>query len=213
MATRGAVGTKSEFAAVIGRTKQYVSQLGRKGRLVLTSDGKVDFEASKRRIEETKRVDRQGVREHHARARRSAGIPPESSTRHPEPDTAPRVEPVDNGDQALAQIALLAAAAAAGFERWGERLREAMAALPRARWGDVRLPPALWEQLLGPYAVEVLDGERAVAGAHATAPREDDPDDFVGDVIFGLAAGLYRLLPEVEMSTLAHGPGLGPIEA
>ncbi|MCL4689519.1 MAG: hypothetical protein KJ007_13240 [Burkholderiales bacterium] len=115
---------------------------------------------------------------------------------------APRVEPVDNGDQALAQIVLLAAAAAAGFERWGERLREAMAALPRARWGDVRLPPALWEQLLGPYAVEVLDAERAVAGEHATARREDDPDDFVGDVVYGLAAGLYRLLPPVHMSTL-----------
>jgi len=112
---------------------------------------------------------------------------------------APRVEPHDRGDQALAQVALLAQLAADDFSRWGERLREAMAALPPARRDEVTLAPALWEQLIGPDAVAILDAGRAADHAQA-APAEDLPDDAVGDVVYGLAAGLYRLLPPVEMS-------------
>lgn len=115
--------TKTEFAAAKGWRKQYVSELARKGRLVLTPDGKVDVEASNQRLEQTKRIDRQGVREHHARAR---------------------------GDAALEQVARLAELAAGDFALHGEPLRLAMLQLSEAQWDVVALPVELWEKLVEP---------------------------------------------------------------
>lgn len=58
-----------------GWRPSYVTKLVAQGRLVLTADGKrIEVDASKRRLEETRRVDRQGVREHHARTRGKNGI-------------------------------------------------------------------------------------------------------------------------------------------
>lgn len=45
--------TKSEFARQIGVAKSYISKLAASDRLVLTADGLVDVDASKRRIQET----------------------------------------------------------------------------------------------------------------------------------------------------------------
>lgn len=73
----GAAVTRSEFAAMKGWRPSYITKLIAQQRLVLTADGKkVDVEASNQRLEETKRIDRQGVREHHARTRGQAGITP-----------------------------------------------------------------------------------------------------------------------------------------
>lgn len=70
--------TRSEYAAMHGWAPSYVTKLIAQGRLVLTADGKkVEVEASDRRLEDTKRIDRQGVREHHARTRGQAVIPPQ----------------------------------------------------------------------------------------------------------------------------------------
>lgn len=44
--------TQAEFAAILGCDKAYVTRLKQAGRLVM-ADGKVDVEASKKRIEET----------------------------------------------------------------------------------------------------------------------------------------------------------------
>lgn len=69
--------TRSEFAAMKGWAPSYVTKLIAQQRLVLTADRKlVDVAASNRRLEETKRVDRQGVREHFARKRGKDRITP-----------------------------------------------------------------------------------------------------------------------------------------
>lgn len=46
-------GNQSEFADWLGVSQPYVSQLDSAGRLVLTDDGKIDFERSKDLIEQT----------------------------------------------------------------------------------------------------------------------------------------------------------------
>ena len=45
--------TQSEFAAILGKDKSYVTRLKQAGRLVLAEDGRVDVEASKALIAET----------------------------------------------------------------------------------------------------------------------------------------------------------------
>lgn len=71
VAAAAAFLTRSEFAALKGWQPSYVTKLIAQRRLVLSRDGKkIDVAASERRLEETRRVDRQGVREHHARSRR-----------------------------------------------------------------------------------------------------------------------------------------------
>lgn len=47
------IGTKAEFAKHIGKSHQYVSKLGKQGRLVMTADNKVDFEKSLSKITAT----------------------------------------------------------------------------------------------------------------------------------------------------------------
>lgn len=111
----------------------------------------------------------------------------------------PHVAPVDDGRRALEQVALLAEAAAADFDRWGEQLRAAMAVLPRARWDEVALPATLWERLLGPYHLNELRAGCPEADEGATPTDEDAA--VVGDLIYQLAAGLARILPEPAVHT------------
>jgi hypothetical protein len=67
-----------------------VTKLIAQGRLVLTADGKrVEVAASNKRLEDTKRVDRQGVREHHARTRSGNGITPPAAAASSPPLAAP----------------------------------------------------------------------------------------------------------------------------
>ena len=91
----GATVTRSEFAAMKGWRPSYITKLIAQRRLVLTADGKkVDVEASNRLLEETKRIDRQGVREHHARRRGGNGVEPSiasggPASDHPLPEAGP----------------------------------------------------------------------------------------------------------------------------
>ena len=90
--------SKSEYAAHKGWRPSYVTKLVKSGRLVLTPDGKrIDVPASEALLKSTERVDRQGVREHHARSRRpaqhsaetsSAPQPVNPATAAPPPDTS-----------------------------------------------------------------------------------------------------------------------------
>jgi hypothetical protein len=77
---------------------------------VLTADGKkVEVEASDRRLEDTKRIDRQGVREHHARTRGQAVITPQPAVAAASPvsvgegpaglSATPPAPPAGNTDQ------------------------------------------------------------------------------------------------------------------
>lgn len=85
----GATVTRSEFAALKGWAPSYITKLIAQQRLVLTADGKkVDVDASNRRLEETARLDRQGVREHHARKRGDNGTSQPGSTPSPSPEPA-----------------------------------------------------------------------------------------------------------------------------
>lgn len=69
--------TRAAYARLQGWNKSTVTRLVAQGRLVTTPDGKmIDVPASARRLEETKRIDRQGVREHHARTRGRTGNTP-----------------------------------------------------------------------------------------------------------------------------------------
>jgi hypothetical protein len=88
--------TRSEFAALKGWAPSYVTKLIAQQRVVLTPDGKkLDVEASNRRLEETTRLDRQGVREHHARKRGATGSSlPVAPTPSPAPDSASGEGPV-----------------------------------------------------------------------------------------------------------------------
>jgi hypothetical protein len=56
MSDKPTVGTQTQFARAQGWVPSYVSQLKREGRLVLTDDLRVDFEASLQRIRETTRA-------------------------------------------------------------------------------------------------------------------------------------------------------------
>jgi transcriptional regulator with XRE-family HTH domain len=60
---------QTKFAAHMGWTKGYVTQLKQAGRLVFTDDGKVDVEASELKIKETEDHNRDDVKERHAEAR------------------------------------------------------------------------------------------------------------------------------------------------
>ncbi len=84
----GATVTRSEFAAMKGWRPSYVTKLIAQQRLVLTADGKkVDVDASNKLLEQTTRLDRQGVREHHARKRGATGSPlPVAPSPSPSPE-------------------------------------------------------------------------------------------------------------------------------
>lgn len=62
--------TQAAFAARIGMSRQYVSQLKDAGRLVMTDDGLVEVEASLARIESTRDLSKSGVADRHAAERR-----------------------------------------------------------------------------------------------------------------------------------------------
>jgi hypothetical protein len=72
---------KGEYAKLKGwRSPAYVTKLIAKGIVVLSADGKrVDVEASNRNLEAGQAVDRQGLRDHHARARLDAELEPRSA--------------------------------------------------------------------------------------------------------------------------------------
>jgi hypothetical protein len=123
--------------------------------------------------------------------------------------------PADDGREALAQVTLLAAAAAADFDRWGEKLRAAMAVLPRARWDEVALTVPVWERLLEPYLAQIRaecppkaspphPGFREVGlqggAAEAEAPPGGDAG-LVDDFVYMLAAGIVQILPESAVQT------------
>lgn len=61
--------TKSQYAAHIGKSKQYVSQLVRNGRVVQNSAGLIKVDESDALIAELADPSKQGVVEHHAEAR------------------------------------------------------------------------------------------------------------------------------------------------
>ena len=70
-----ALMNQSEFARHIGVERGYITQLKTAGRLIM-QDGKVDVEASIRKIEETKDPSKAAVAERHAKERKT--IKPES---------------------------------------------------------------------------------------------------------------------------------------
>lgn len=53
--------SQAEFARLIGVAKSYVTELKKAGRLVITDDGMVDVEESKKRIEQTAEPSREDV--------------------------------------------------------------------------------------------------------------------------------------------------------
>jgi len=64
-----AIATKSEFSRLMGHGKSYTTKLVQADRLVLTADGLVDVEASKRRLAATADPNRDDVAARHAAAR------------------------------------------------------------------------------------------------------------------------------------------------
>lgn len=68
----GRTGSQAEFARFVGWDKSHVTRLKQLGQLVMASDGKVDFEASLKRIAEHADPGRDAQREVNA-ARRPAG--------------------------------------------------------------------------------------------------------------------------------------------
>lgn len=61
--------SQAEFARIVGYSRAHVTHLKNAGRLVLTSDGKVDVDASKARIAETSAMNRDDVSQRWANQR------------------------------------------------------------------------------------------------------------------------------------------------
>jgi hypothetical protein len=72
--------SKTEFARILGKHKSYVTRLGDAGRLVMTADGKVDVEASQRRIAETADPGKDHVARRHADERASGSQRTQANT-------------------------------------------------------------------------------------------------------------------------------------
>ncbi|MGH8435869.1 MAG: terminase small subunit [Pseudomonas sp.] len=66
--------SKSEYAAARGWSKPYVSKLAKAGRLVITSDGKVDVAATDALLADTSDPSKAGVAERHERDRVEKGV-------------------------------------------------------------------------------------------------------------------------------------------
>jgi len=66
--------SKSEFAAVKGWSKPYVSKLGKLGRLVLTEDGRVDVPATEALLADTADPSKTGVALRHEQERIAKGV-------------------------------------------------------------------------------------------------------------------------------------------
>lgn len=90
-ATATATATLSEFAALEGVSPSYITKLKQHGRLVLTADGKVEVEASRRRIEETKDPNRDDVRARHAARKKADVAPPPAPPLNERPPPEPNV--------------------------------------------------------------------------------------------------------------------------
>lgn len=77
--------TFREFAAIVGCRPSYVTQLKKDGRLVLTEDGKrVEVEASRQLIEDTRDPSKAGVVARHAKARAEQAATSEAPDDTPE---------------------------------------------------------------------------------------------------------------------------------
>ena len=110
------------------------------------------------------------------------------------PRARPTQEAVPGRDGAVETIGFLATLAAGDFAKYGERLRLAMAALPESQWDDVALPVELWEKLGALYFTEI-DADHRNAG-EPSAPLDADEAALLGDFVYRIAAGLYRIEPE-----------------
>lgn len=91
--------TLSEFAALEGVKPSYVTKLKKHDRLVFTADGKVDVEASRKRIAATADPNRDDVRARHAAAREQNGGT--ESTATPETPVTPASAQADHGRDAV----------------------------------------------------------------------------------------------------------------
>lgn len=86
-----ATATQSEFAAMLGKDKSYVTRLKQAGRLVMSADGKVDVEQSHARIAATADPSKEHVADRHVADRHVAG--------RSAPDQPRGVDPVGNSFQ------------------------------------------------------------------------------------------------------------------
>ncbi|WP_375592192.1 hypothetical protein [Chitiniphilus eburneus] len=75
--------SKSEYAASKGWSRPYVSKLAKNGRLVLTSEGLVDVEATEARIHATADPSKIGVASRHAAARSDRDVHRHTGARAP----------------------------------------------------------------------------------------------------------------------------------
>jgi hypothetical protein len=138
---------------------------------------------------------------HEQATRRGRAIP--AAPAHEQAAHAP---PTDR-TAALENIGLLAELAARDFAAYGERLRAALAALPREAWDEVALPVSVWDRL-GGEAFATID--KLVAEARAPGDLEEPAagadGDVAADLVYEIAAGLVRV-EAVHMSPLAEIPG------
>jgi hypothetical protein len=125
--------SRVEFAESKGWQPSYITKLIKQERLVLTKDGKrIDVAASERRLKATERVDKQGVREHHARKRKgkteaapSAPAPPAGASATPPAGAEPEARNSDPTYDAYNASRAKREAALASMAEMDQRLRQA----------------------------------------------------------------------------------------
>ena len=85
--------SKSEFAALMGWSKPYVSKLNKQGRLVLAGDGRVDVAATQTLLNESADPSKAGVAERHQRDRVEKGVGAHVTPTPPVTEPAPPAVP------------------------------------------------------------------------------------------------------------------------
>lgn len=85
--------SKSEFAALMGWSKPYVSKLNKQGRLVLAGDGRVDVAATQTLLNESADPSKAGVAERHQRDRVEKGVGAHVTPTAPVTEPAPQSVP------------------------------------------------------------------------------------------------------------------------
>jgi len=99
--------TQAEYARRKGWAKSYVTKLKQAGRLVMTSRGLVDVDATEQRLAETDPLIREDTKARHAEARAAksgpATPPPQGAVQTPPPNQPPQT-PSDDDDRAASSF-------------------------------------------------------------------------------------------------------------
>lgn len=185
--------SKAEFAAMQGWSRAYVTQLSKAGRLVLTDDGKVNVEASLRKLAATTDPSKDGVKRRWKDERRERDVGQHVRYDAPDPgDDEPASlydyqEARAKRETHLANIAEMEEAVKAGALLERQAVEKALVDL------TARVPARL-EQLLERVCAQLPSEQLREQLYHLLANEH-------AELCADLAAGMTELLPDLSGGT------------